>query len=327
MSAVEAYHEFGLVKETTVGLFVASQWSPPSPLRLETAAQIELPYASPTSRSLNHSRALRRAVNEAGRFLSGYQVRRLFVGHDGLVMRAIAEICRPQEVILLDDGSAVIGAGARRARSFDNCGGKVRSLFEGLIRRAMYGRNPDPIPQLTFFSMFEPELGPNDTLKPNAGIHLKSIARMTRRFPGCFFVGSPVVQLGYVSSQRWQNILALYDAELQLPVRYFLHHSEDPDFVERYVPQRWELVRDGRPLEIILLLEERPDVIASSMSTVLYSASRLLPSDVRLDSLRLPTESQSPETAEKLTVIYDHYEATGRISILRFDGIDGSASQ
>jgi|GEM_PF-4803368 len=205
--------------------------------------------------------------------LKGVAIDRLFLGHYGEVFRAIAHATQPREVVLLDDGTAVIKAARDRKAALAGQTMPAAPLRTRLRRMLA----PGDIRRLTFFSAYSPELGPEDRLVVNAYEWARrSSAAMPPR-PQIDFLGQPLWKNGDIApAAYWKAVMRLV-APLPLPVRYLCHASEDIDAVRQQISGlSVDVARPMRPYELQLVSDGAPASVLGFASSALVSAAAIL---------------------------------------------------
>jgi hypothetical protein len=237
----------------------------------------------------------RRALDRVARAWSS--VDRLFLGNlNNVYARHLANVVPHRSLIVLDDGTATVDIAHRRRAAVGRDRPWWANVRIGMRERLMGadGREPD---RLLFFSTYDVEVGPNDTLVRNGYERLRE--QMTRLGVGdeTLFLGQPLVETGEMLADRYlAYVRAARDHLGRAGFVYAPHRHEAHDRVERLgmelgVPVRWSDV----PIEIALVRSGRlPRVLASFHSSALDNC-RLIFGDIGMQIRALEIASEHLE--------------------------------
>jgi hypothetical protein len=255
------------------------------------------------------------------------RVERLFLGQyrtdTRLYFRHFANVCRHDELLLLDDGTDTVLINAQRSeeaagRVVADDVGSGQGLKSAIKNR--FGRwNAAGAPSLTFFSALKFSVNARDKLIHNDYRYLRSLANgSASRQNTVFFLGATLVDDSYLTLQTHLDLLRrilrrfegrefIYVAHPRESQRYLDVIATELDVnVQRFpVPIEFEMTVNGN----------RPGILASFFSSALENCARLFGSGMQIQAFRLTTDHLVTHQDEVLN-IYIHLEKAEHIQVL-----------
>jgi hypothetical protein len=141
-------------------------------------------------------------------------------------MRHFGHKMRRSGIFLLDDGTATLGINERRRQDFSGSRRfRLSDLKEKTIDK-LIGLKGEQLPSVTYFSVYDLETIPADSVIRNSYQYLRTRAASARKVNEVFFLGMTCIEEGFTDEH--------YVAHLRQVKKYF----EDEDFV--YVPHKCE---------------------------------------------------------------------------------------
>lgn len=284
ISAVEAAYEFGVEPETSVLVLMR---------RLADNPCIgDFPWGSvdivddDANGPLEWRRLVRqrRYLRTVDRAVAGRPVDRLFLGLYSVETCGVANKIGADSVTLLDDGTSTVYRSRDRTTQMRAHGrARSRRLIETLRRAG--GVDSRHLPSLRVYSMFEPELMPDDEFERCELRHYAGRMATVDADPALLWLfGSNITEMKHLDAASYASIVeglvarasAEQDAELQ--VVYHPHPREHPDKVSALAAQiGCEVAEGGKPVEMRLLdAQQLPGAgIWSFPSSALVSTAKL----------------------------------------------------
>lgn len=164
--------------------------------------------------------------------------------------------------------------------------------YQAITRKWLY-------PSLTYFSIFQPVLLPQDTLIPNMHVFFKSnrISNIQLSDNAIVIVGQPFYELHFTSLEKYQEIIHHIIEHNSGKSIYYAPHPIETEYT-KWLPQLVSVIKSSYPLELILI-NNHIDTLIGFSSTVLFNYSAMEPkkntysiSLTRKEYINPPTQDQ-----------------------------------
>ncbi len=192
----------------------------------------------------------------------------LFTNYNSWLQNFLVRKSAAKKRILMSDGTAIFDIVEYRKKN-KNIPFKGNKIFIKHILRLK------PIQNLHFYSQVQLKPATGDSLEV---FNFRASNTENIKQKKIYFVGSPLVELEYISSEK--NLLmlqSLRDKFSQHKIYYFAHRRESDENLQKYGFID-EIVRDTIPFEERLILEEElPGLIVSYLSSVLINLPAVYP--------------------------------------------------
>ncbi len=234
---------------------------------------IEVEWHSPRSSAL----AGLRTVAELREAVAG--ARRLVIGDpfSGMI-QALLPFARPQEVVVVDDGTATLefatqlahGESLRRWHS-----GPATGLLRGPLGR--HARSFFGAGRLRLFTVMSVTSLPGSRIQHHGYDWTRRRFGPPRSLRGLDVIGSSLVESGVVELESYLDAVSTLAADPGAGGRYFAHRREDPEKLRRLAQRSGlRIVRPKVPLEIELRRGPVATQLASFPSSVGYTLPLVL---------------------------------------------------
>lgn len=225
--------------------------------------------------------------------------------------RFLCAILRPQQLVLIDDGTSTPALAQTVAqRGFRTSAQLRRRPFATAAKWLLGHREPD-VPLTQWFTVFDIPDDRQHRVVRNEYRWLREQLKDPEPSDRCWFIGSPYVDRGPRISAR------AYSATVHRAIEKGGFAGVD------YIPHRWESARSVTAVaeheavtvkrvdscvELALLTDPWPGVIAGFASTALHTMSAILQRDVRVVSFRFPPSTLTPTYRPIAAKIYEEFE-------------------
>ncbi|MGH1505278.1 MAG: hypothetical protein ACRBI6_17135 [Acidimicrobiales bacterium] len=254
------------------------------------------------------------------RALADQPADRLFVGDlRNPHMAFLASAAPPGTVHVVDDGRGTIQAAAARAAGEPLVPASAgRRLQLGLL-----GLQRPPASQVTFFSIFRLETSGDDRVVDNPLRRLRRQVSTTPVGDHVLLLGSPFVELGSMTSERYVDIVVTAARQLGGPVVFRPHRRERADKLDALRARGVDIDPGDGPVELALLeAPVLPRRVSSFFSTATFTLWRLLGASLEIDSFSLRPEDFTDDFLSWNDGVPDLLEQSdGAIPILELDEV------
>jgi len=191
-----------------------------------------------------------------------------FTNYNSWVQHYILKQFNPEKVILISDGTGIFSITELRKKD-------ISIPFDGnkVFVEKVLGLSS--IKNLHIYSQVDIEVANHDTIEV---FQFKSSNNTSVDSKKIFFVGSPLVELGYIESETHiSNLKNIKDQFQNCTFYYFSHRREQEKNLEKY---RFfgEIKRDTIPFEERMEKEKKsPGVVISYMSSILINLPQVFP--------------------------------------------------
>ncbi len=214
-------------------------------------------------------------------------VQNLFIGHyTEPAARHFINVLSYTTCYLVDDGSNTLGVNTERKR----LGTRYALPLRTALRNAVLGLRPDQPEALTFFTVYDLEPLPGDTVVPNTYTHFRQLIKEVPQSDEVWFLGEPLSRDRYVTRAVYLDYLALAkDFYRDYRFVYLPHSREertDVDDLQRILG--CEVRRYGLPVEVALSrAAARPREIVSFITAAISTCAAMFGETLPLTSLYL----------------------------------------
>lgn len=232
---------------------------------------------------IRHWRRFRAAVDEIAIEIGA--VKRLFVGHLGLPICHIANVVRPEQVVVLDAG--VVTPKVARLRGSPPKYGRL----EVAIRHALLGLRTSPPPEVTFFTAYDLCVERPDRVVQHGFEQLRAQRACDTNSNETWFIGQNVVEGGVMTAARYEAFVRHVASRVSSRVRYVPHPREEPARLAALASSiDIDVTRFDHPIELELLARPWPAAIVGVCSSALHSAATICGGAVPVRALRVRGE-------------------------------------
>lgn len=191
-----------------------------------------------------------------------------------------------QQITVLDDGTPTLEI--------------ARSLQQGFFRKTYHVKSVKNIlkyisffnlwlplisipRKLTFYTLFNIELRPEDTLIPNKYNWVRRRVKEKETTRELLFIGSHIVDRNLVSEADYYDSLKIVSdiAQKEGLDFVYVHHRGESEKIRNYIQENYKTREFSLPLELAYLDESRPICFAGHFSTALFSLSRIYDVEMR----------------------------------------------
>ena len=237
----------------------------------------------------------------------------VFLGDLGnVMMRHFANVAEPSEIVALDDGTATLQYAAWRNQ---NTWGKKKRFSKvlGLWGKRLLLGVRDRVPDhLTFFSVYDVELPPQDRWAKNSFDDLRSRAADLDAEDRIYFLGGPLVEAKILSEDEYvwhlQKVAGFFAGT---KVTYVAHRREHWERVERIGQLLgWDVRLFDFPIEFQLaVVGPRPRTLAAFFSSALENCRTVFGDLLEIYSFRLSADhfAQESTRGESVRTVYNRY--------------------
>lgn len=233
---------------------------------------------------------------------------RLFLGfYRSLGIHHFATRAGARQTILLDDGLSTLSV-PRLRRDEWSATEHFPEAWPRRLAKRMLGVGKSSIERLEYFTIF--------TLETHEPVHRHRFERIRDEFggsgasgEGTVFLGSPLVEDGYVPAERYRSILAAIRERETSPLRYLPHRRELEANLDGLRRLGWEITREPLPVEFAWARSTPPAAVAAFYSSALPNLALLHPGRLDLRAYRLPPDVLSEPARLRVDECYRHFEA------------------
>lgn len=192
----------------------------------------------------------------------------LFTNYNSWIQHYILEQYKPIKIILISDGTGIFSVASLRKNKKD-------IPFEGsnfFINKVLA---LSPIQNITYYSPWKLDVSSSDAVEV---FSFKSSASNLIRSNKIYFVGSPLIELGYLEKQTHINFLQKVKKQFKnSDFFYFSHRREKKENLKDY-EFFGKIIRDNIPFEERMEKEEElPGIVISYISSILINLPQIYP--------------------------------------------------
>lgn len=234
-------------------------------------------------------------------------VDRLFLGfYRSLGIHHFATRADARQTILLDDGLSTLAV-PRLRRDEWSANEHFPEPWPRRLAKRMFGVGRAPIERLEYFTIF--------TLETHEPVHRHRFERIRDEFQSplesdgsTVFLGSPLVEDGYVPAERYRSTLEAIRGHERSPLRYLPHRRELEGNLDGLRRLGWEIVRESLPVEFAWARSAPPAAVAGFYSSALPNLALLHGGRLDLSAYRLPSDLLSEPARLRVDECYRHFE-------------------
>jgi len=248
-----------------------------------------------------------RRINRIRKYLP--EVKYIFVGYINYVyMVHYVNVTKHDEVLLLDDGNVTFEFSRHRKNNEARNLSAIKKL-KMFLKRYLQGLESEVVKHVCFFTMYDIESSGNDCVVKNNYSHIKSQISNSQLTGNIFFLGSPLCEVGVVSSNDYlKNLSKVINYYGKSNVTYIAHRRESPERLEEI-----KQCLDIRVMYLELPIESylattnsMPKIVSSFISSALDSCRVIFGEKLTVVSFKLHiTDSKEIDKIEKA---YKSYE-------------------
>jgi hypothetical protein len=191
-----------------------------------------------------------------------------FSNYNSWVQHYVLKQYDPEETILISDGTGILSIAALRK---DN----KEIPFKGskLFIDKVLGLSP--VQNLVFYSPWELDVAATDSVEV---FSFKSSSSSEIKQDKIYFVGSPLVELGYLSKEKHLAYLKGIKEQFENANCFYFSHRREKDENLKEYEFFGKIVRDDVPFEERMEIEEKlPGTVISYISSVLINLPQVYP--------------------------------------------------
>lgn len=268
--------------------------------------------------------AKRLAFREGSRFLKSINFDTMVLGNIGsdLLFAFALVFGRDKKIIVLDDGAPTLNHMSIRRLSEDFRRwhvGTLKRLLKSVFAYQLFFPFYSSIPKLTFFTTYEAECVPKDSLIVNNQsllVQLASKATLSEDF--AWFIGSSWVEKGIIAEETLFSILgSLLKTREGVKFLYIAHRNENSEKLNR-INELCEVVHFKVPIEIAICTSERSPASLFSIYTSALPNICDLPINIKTYAVELTKQdvlSSSPESYKYISAFY-HFMSKKSIQVI-----------
>lgn len=289
----------------------------------ESVLQVNIPYY------ILLSRRQRKRLDNLAVSLGAAQG--LFIGQDHEPMaRHLSNVLPHETLYLIDDGTYTLETNNARKQPADH-----RTPLEKLksaIKSRIIGWNNAEAERVTFFTAYDIDPRPGDTVVPNRYVHFRRRIADAAPTGEVWFLGGPLTLDGYVTEETYVRHLRgvrRYYGEKHLV--YLPHSREQKADVERVkTALGCEVRRSGLPVELVLSrAPSHPENVVSFISSALHNLHVMFGPKLQLTSVYLrPELFLRPHLRDEAESIYRYYrkQTDTNFRLLTLAQLEGSSA-
>lgn len=191
-----------------------------------------------------------------------------FTNYNSWIQHYILKQYHPQQIILVSDGTGIISIASLRKKN-------KTIPFKGskFFINKMLGLSP--LENLHFYSPWNLDVAPSDSVEV---FNFKTSSSSKVKEDKIYFVGSPLVELGYLDKENHLAYLKKIKKQFGSGKFYYFSHRREKDENLQQYKFFGEIVRDSLPFEERLEKEkELPGIIISYISSILINLPQVYP--------------------------------------------------
>lgn len=245
---------------------------------------------NPIDSSFRKAKAIKLFVNELNSVVKkGRTTSRVFIGNEDTVsMRHIAHAVKPEEVIVVDEGFAVINNVVEKKRRQSSIS-KVQEKLKIFLSSNIYGYKIEPLREIIYFSSYDFKTG---TIRKIDNTYAKLRSQLAKRSPvdQVLFLGQSLVENSHLTEDVYfdcmRHIKNYYGSRKLL---YCVHRDEQQGKLQRLQKElNIEILHSHLPIEYRLTtMDQFPETIASFYSSALQNSHHILKGAVKIESFML----------------------------------------
>ena len=176
--------------------------------------------------------------------------------------------------------------------------------YQAITRKWLY-------PSLTYFSIFQPVLLPQDSLIPNRHVFFKSnkISNIQLSDNAIVIVGQPFYELHITSLDVYQEIICHIVNHHSGKTVYYAPHPIETEYT-KWLPQWVCIINSSYPLELILI-NNHIDTLIGFSSTVLFNYAAMEPQKNTYSISLTKEEYLNPPTQDQITLFNQKLQQFG----------------
>jgi hypothetical protein len=227
----------------------------------------------------------------------------------------IANYLNPEQVVLLDDGTASLGIAGSRLKNIQiyqtdrfRRGSKIR-LF---IKKNLLRYNLKFIESVTFLSVYDIEMKKEDRLIKNSYKLLRQ-KFINKTYDDCmYFLGGSLVENKFISLETFKNLMAqVKEKSGSKKIIYIKHPGEYLDSIDNVLENLGiEIKKYNQPIELILATEDKvPGHIGAFLSSALYNIHIMSGEKFVITYFRFPDKYITPDRRTLVNEIYSFLDS------------------
>ena len=275
------------------------------------------------------ARAIARAAYESARYRNRAQIEariqsgeRMFLGNylegSKAHLRHMANLARPAQLILLDDGTDAVTVNDQR-RAWETAGsrpgypprrtraGRLQRLRDFLGDRIL-DWHEQHYPSVTFFSAYDLDVAATDRLVPNRYDYLRGLQRAQGTSEEVLVLGQCLVEDQYLDLPTYvHEVVSLCARFRSNPIVYVPHPRETSDTIRQVESATAVQVRRfDLPVEYTLLrAPQLPKAVASFFCSALVSCNALFGNSLKVYATPIDSQSLKHQRYE-VARFYEH---------------------
>lgn len=259
-------------------------------------------------------------------------VKRIVLGNYTRMFLHFANLLPEATVVLLDDGTSTLMTNSSRVGGSDRDDSDragTALAVRAALRSGVLGLKVSEPPQVTFFTSYELEVRPGDSVIRNPYSRLRALAAESELVEVVYFLGQPLSEDRWMLESEYLRYLAGVKEHLAAATLYYVPHKREA--MEKVERIRGELgldvVRFDVPIEYALVRSPtRPKAIASFHSSALDNCRLLFGDLLEIFAFYIRSEHLLREHGS-VERFYDYYRTAGADAIQVIDAIpdDGGA--
>lgn len=192
----------------------------------------------------------------------------IFSNYNSWIQHFILKQYEPNQKVLLSDGTGILSIAALRKEDKTIPFKGSKFFIEKVLGLS-------PIKRLHFYSPWELDVASSDSVEV---FKFKTSGASTVRKGKIFFVGSPLVELGYLEKQNHLDFLQRIKKQFENgDLFYFSHRREKNENLKDY-KFFGKIIRDSMPFEERMEKEkELPEIVISYISSIFINLPQVYP--------------------------------------------------
>lgn len=191
-----------------------------------------------------------------------------FTNYNSWLHHYIVDQFEEAEPVLVSDGTAIFNVAEQRKKSREIIFSGSKFFKEKILKL-------NQIDHLHFYTQIEMDIAGFDTQEV---FKFRVSEKVNIDYQKVYFVGSPLVEAGYLGMDKYLNYLGKIKERFQeKEIFYFAHRREDPENLVTY-KFFGEVITDSLPFEERMKTEEDlPENVISIASSILINLPQVLP--------------------------------------------------
>lgn len=238
---------------------------------------------------------------------------RVFIGNENTAsMRHIVNSIKPEEIVIIDEGFAVINNFAEKIKTMK---GKFRSFsirdrMKEFFAKQIFGYKLQSLQNVLYFSSYK--IGNNNNIRIDRNTYGKLRLDLSKQIPvkQVLFLGQPMIEHSYMDTDVYvdciRQIKKYYSSSDFI---YCPHRDEHPRNLERLKSELGLKIKYSElPIEYRLAKEKvLPEVIAAFYSSALQNFYHMFDGMVKVESFKIKSSDFACDNKIKLDEIENCY--------------------